>query len=53
MLKKKDAEKLGQLLSICHRCKQNDYAETLYRTAHWPKRGIRGRPGAEKTAAVS
>jgi Fe-S oxidoreductase len=33
-----DGEKVGELLSVCERCKKNSYVDTLYKLASWPKR---------------
>ena len=30
----------GELLSICPRCKEDAYRETLHRFAHWPKKRL-------------
>jgi len=38
-----DGKTLGDLLSVCHRCKQNNYAEILHRLAPWPKKSRAGR----------
>ncbi len=31
-------EKMGELLSVCERCKKSHYVHTVYRVSAWPKR---------------
>ena len=32
-----DARKTSELLSVCGRCKKNNYVENVHRAARWPK----------------